>query len=281
MVLARHRPAEPIDLDIGVIYTHERQWMPPLLSSLAASGPGLNMRLLLVDNQSADGAEQWAPLFPHTEILHNVRRLHYSANLNVIARASTAPYVLLLNTDMEFTPHEHCLLKMVQFMRSHPQCGLSGCALYRADGSFAHPARRHQTLKTILARRCGLGRWLSSELRQYLYQDRDPGGQWECQWLSGCFLMARRQALESIGRFDEEFIKYFEDVDVALRMARAGWQVLYNGRTYCHHLEQRASRRFWSRDAWQHLRSYGRWLSKWGFSPDFTPVLVPQHKAAA
>ena len=45
----------PLDLDIGVIYTHERELMPRLLATMAASGDGLRMRLILVDNASADG----------------------------------------------------------------------------------------------------------------------------------------------------------------------------------------------------------------------------------
>ena len=40
------------DLDIGVIYTHERELMPRLLATMSASGEGLRMRLILVDNAS-------------------------------------------------------------------------------------------------------------------------------------------------------------------------------------------------------------------------------------
>jgi hypothetical protein len=61
-------------------------------------------------------------------------------------------------------------------------------------------------------------------------------------------------------------LKYFEDVDMCLRMARAGWQVMFNGQTHCYHHEQRASRRALSRDAWWHGRAYLRWLYKWGLT---------------
>ena len=70
-----------------------------------------------------------------------------------------------------------------------------------------------------------------------------PEETWECDWLSGCFLMVRREAIEEVGRFDEGYRKYFEDVDICLRMARAGWQVMYHGATSCYHLESRSSKR--------------------------------------
>ena len=63
------------DLDIGVVYTGERELMPRLLSTMSASGEGLQMRLVLVDNASPDGVEPWLEYFPQTLVLRNDRRL--------------------------------------------------------------------------------------------------------------------------------------------------------------------------------------------------------------
>ena len=150
----------PFDLDIGVIYTHEQALVGRLLESLAASGDGLLMRLILVDNHSLEGVAAWTGIMPQTLLLQNSRRLSYAANLNRILAASTARYALLLNTDMYFDPPSQCLARMVQFMDSRPDCGLAGCRLYHQDGQDAYPARRFQTVPIILARRCGLGRLL-------------------------------------------------------------------------------------------------------------------------
>jgi len=256
-----------MDVDIGVIYTHEEGLMTPLLSSLGASGDGLTMRCLLVDNGSISGVERWRKVFPETTVFCNERRLGYAENLNRILEAATARYVLLLNTDMAFDPQEQCLAKMVRFMDGHPQCGIAGCRLYHADGSYAWPARRFQTISTIAARRLGLAPLLRGTLAAYLHADRPQTGTLECDWLSGCFLMVRRQAALEVGPFDCRFRKYFEDVDYCLRMARAGWSVLLNGETSCCHLESRASKRLLSYDAWLHAQSYVRWLRKWGYDP--------------
>ena len=71
-------------------------------------------------------------------------------------------------------------------------------------------------------------------LDRYFYRDQ-PGESFDSQWLSGCFLMLRRQAVEEVGAFDESFGKYFEDVDICLRMARAGWRVMHHGATSAAH----------------------------------------------
>jgi GT2 family glycosyltransferase len=269
------------DLDVGVIYTHERAWMGPLLSTLKASIGGLSARLLLVDNASADGVAAWTGVMPETVVLRNALPLSYAANLNRILAASSARYVLLLNTDMFFDPRQQCPSRMVKFMDDHPECGVAGCRLYHPDGSEALAARRFQRLSTILARRLGLGRFLKNTLDRYLYQDRNPGDSFSCDWLSGCFLMVRRAAFEQVGFFDECFGKYFEDVDMCMRMARAGWTVMYHGKTSCYHIEQRASRSLLCRDAWQHLRAYLLWLRKRGRAARAAAEYVPAVAAAA
>ncbi len=271
-----------LDVHIGFIYTHERQYMPPLVKSLAASGQGVAMRLILVDNNSVEGVGEWEGVFDRTVVIRNRRRMGYAANLNEILAATLAKYVLLLNTDMYFDAGEQFVAKMVRFMNDHPDCGVSGCRLYHQDGGFAYPARRFQTLKTLAARRLGLGGMLAETLSSYLYQDRSPDDVFDCDWLSGCLLMIRRQAFEEVGYLDSGFTKYFEDVDFCLRMARAGWRVMYNGGTYGYHYEQRDSQRLFSRDAARHVKSYLRWLTKWGFDPKrHVPAAPPRIRRAA
>jgi GT2 family glycosyltransferase len=211
-------------------------------------------------------------------MLVNTARLGYGANLNRILAATTAPYVLLMNTDMAFDPAEPCLLEMVRFMEANPRCGVSGCRLYRPDGRYAYPARRFQTPRMIAARRLGLGRVFRGSLGDYLYRKRNRFDSFLCDWLSGCFLFVRKAAYEDVGPFDRRFKKYFEDVDFCARMTQAGWEVIFHGGTYCYHHEQRASRRLFSADAWQHVRSYLVWLGKQRrLSPPEKPVILKRN----
>ena len=268
--------SSPADVDIGVIYTHEDHLMDPLLNSLRDSGDQLDMRLILIDNASQRGADRWQSVFSNTLVVRNQNRLGYAANLNRILQNSDAPYILLLNTDMYFNPDMQCITRMVRFMDAHWDCGIAGCGLYHPDEAFAYPARRFQSLKTIAARRLGLSGFWPEELNDYLYRHESPKSIFECEWLSGCFLMVRRLAFEDIGYLDDQFGKYFEDVDFCLRAAMHGWKIMFNGETYAYHLEQRSSHRVFSVDAVRHIRAYARWLRKWGLNPrNHLPVPIP------
>jgi GT2 family glycosyltransferase len=250
------------DLDIGVIYTYEDEFMDPLIHSLRRSGNDLRLRLILIDNASTGGVERWRSMFSNTLVVRNEERLGYAPNLNLILKAASAEFVLLLNTDTYFEPAEQCLSKLVRFQREHPRCALAACRLYHPNGRYAYPARRFQTAKIITARRAGLAPLFRVALDHYVYGDRSRYESFPCDWVSGCLMLVRREAILQIGGFDCRYGKYFEDVDICYRLARNGWQVMFYGGTYAFHHEQRASKPLWSPDAWLHLRAYGRWLAK-------------------
>jgi GT2 family glycosyltransferase len=45
--------------------------------------------------------------------------------------------------------------------------------------------------------------------------------------LSGCFWLARRSAVEQVGRLDERFFFYAEDLDWCKRFHDLGWKILF------------------------------------------------------
>ena len=58
-------------------------------------------------------------------------------------------------------------------------------------------------------------------------------------WVMGAALLLRRDALEEVGLFDEEFFLYSEEVDLQYRLRRAGWEVHYfPGVTVVHYESQ-------------------------------------------
>lgn len=58
----------------------------------------------------------------------------------------------------------------------------------------------------------------------------------ETDWLNGCALLVRAEAWGQVGGFDERFFLYWEDVELSLRMADAGWSLgLEPGTEVVHH----------------------------------------------
>src|SRR5205085_3033216 len=63
--------------------------------------------------------------------------------------------------------------------------------------------------------------WLGErELRLERYES-----ELSCDWTSGSFMIARKEALVSAGAMDERFFIYSEEPDLCLRIKKAGWDV--------------------------------------------------------
>src|SRR5207237_10097764 len=61
------------------------------------------------------------------------------------------------------------------------------------------------------------------------YGEEDPGETAPkiVSYPSGAAFAVRKQAFNDIGGFDESYFMYHEDVDLGLRLSKAGWSVFY------------------------------------------------------
>ncbi len=89
------------------------------------------------------------------------------------------------------------------------------------------------------------------------------------EWLSGAFMVIRREALETAGVMPEGYFMYMEDVEWSLRVRLAGWSLAVLGEPLVHHAESSSSggarwrlptelsARFSARNAWILRRRLG------------------------
>ena len=193
----------------------------------------------LVDNASADGtAETVRAEFPWVRLVALDRNSGFCIANNIALRASTAPYVLLLNPDTEVL--DGSLDHMVELMRERPDVGVAGCRLVLRDGSFDHAAKRSfPSPLSALAHFTGIGRGGNAPgaLAQYRAPDLGEHDTGEVDAVNGAFMLVRRAALEQVGLLDERYWLYAEDLDWCYRFKQAGWRVLYDGRVSVVHVK--------------------------------------------
>ena len=95
--------------------------------------------------------------------------------------------------------------------------------------------------------------WLGErELRLERYDHEFEG-----DWTIGSFMLVRREAFDAVGGFDERFFLYSEEVDLCLRVRRAGWKVVHSPAvTILHHgnSDRPADARLQTQLAWAQLQ---------------------------
>jgi GT2 family glycosyltransferase len=216
------------DLAVIIVSFNSREWLTPCLESLDAQAGDAELEIVVVDNDSTDGsADLVEQEFPHVRVLRRENRgFAYGNNRGLLA--VDAPFVLFLNADAELA--EGTLGELLDHMRARPEIGLVGCRQLTPDGVVYPTIRRFPSATRFLFEALGSEQlpfrapWLGSRELDMAAYDRDVS----CDWVSGSFMLARREAVLSAGLMDERFFLYCEEPDLCLRIKQTGWEVRHS-----------------------------------------------------
>ncbi|MEI4262294.1 glycosyltransferase family 2 protein [Roseovarius sp. D0-M9] len=212
----------------------------PELSLKAASHAltameGLRGAITIVDNAAGDGSGQMiseaiaARGWDRVTLLQSGRNGGFGAGNNLGLRAGlpggAAPdFVYILNSDA--WPHPDTIRILLDTLEAHPEAGMAGSRIVGEDGALHRTAFRFPSVPGEFegAVRTGL---FTRLLRDWVVPIPVPEATAPVDWVAGASLMLRQRMLDEIGLFDETFFLYFEETDLCLRAARAGWSCLY------------------------------------------------------
>ncbi|MDP8214247.1 MAG: glycosyltransferase family 2 protein [Candidatus Euphemobacter frigidus] len=173
--------------------------------------------VILVINGSEDGSAEFVRerFGDFARIIELPENIGYTGGNNAGLRDARGEYIALLNDDTRVDPS--WLEAMVEALRDRPGYGLAACKIlsyYRPEiiDNVGHIFYRDGTFR-------GRGR-LEVDRGQY---DREE----EVLSPSGCAFLIRKEALDEVGFFDEEFFIYGDDAELSLRIRLAGWKVIY------------------------------------------------------
>lgn len=223
------------DLAIIVVSYNSARWIRPCLRSVFAHTGGLRADVIVVDAGSRDGTTDIVAEFPEARVLRCHNRGFAYAN-NRALMTCDARYVLFLNPDTEILQGN--LTDLIRRMDARPGVGLIGVRQVDVEGRLAMTIRRFPNALRALGDALsaehlpGRPRWLGErELDRQVY-DREV----DCDWTSGSFMLARREAIEGAGFLDERFFMYSEETDLCRRISSAGWEVRHvPAMTVLHH----------------------------------------------
>ena len=204
------------------------------IASVEARTTYANYEIVVVDNDSqSEEAQSYFQNFSH-RLLRYAGPFNYSAINNFAVENTEAPWILFLNNDTEVLENEW-LTTMAEHVQ-RPEVGAVGARLLLRDGTIQHAG-------VVLGVR-GMVKHAF-----YGFPAESPG---VCRQLqvtrnysavTGACLMTRREVFQEVGGFDEEHLPViFNDVDLCLKMRRAGYLVVYTPFAKLYH-DQSASRR--------------------------------------
>jgi GT2 family glycosyltransferase len=212
------------------------------------------VEIFIIDNSEAETvpavvAETLAGFT--TRILQGHGNIGFGRGHNLVL-PQVGLFHLILNPDIEMEPT--ALIRSLEFMRGHPECGLLSPLAFWPDGTRQYLCKRYPAAFDLFLRGFapqGVKRLFAKRLARYELRKETAGPVfWDPPIVSGCFMFFRGQTFRVLRGFDPRYMLYFEDFDLSLRSARYA-RTAYVADVEVIHAGGHASRKgFW------HLRQF-------------------------
>ncbi len=224
---------------IIITYNNEREIIPCLRSLPWVRIP---MEVWIADNHSTDTTVSMIDAFKHQHPHYPVHTFKNSLNLGFAYGVNQAlsrvngQYILLLGSDTELIPG--AVQTMIRFLKEHPKVGLVAPQLIDFRGTVLRSCRRFPTYTDLLLELTGLPRLPGLRL---LPRWKNPGFDHQTQRSveqpEATCLMTRSQYVTAIGKLDERFSMFFNDVDWCKRFKDEGFEIIFIPTATVKHLQ--------------------------------------------
>jgi GT2 family glycosyltransferase len=229
---------------IVVNYNAGRE-LPATLDSIAADLEGLRWEAVVIDNASSDGSGDLADgRDPRVTVIRNAVNVGFGRGINQGLAAMTAPLALIVNPDCRVC--RGAIARMRAELSAHDRCAIVGPRILDPDGAEQGSARGDPDMLTgLFGRTSALRRllpWLPISQRNVVDDAPVDGCSRVVDWVSGACMLARRDALQQVGGFDERYFLYWEDADLCRRLRGRGYEIRYAPAATAVHTVGRSSR---------------------------------------
>ncbi|MDT8405701.1 MAG: glycosyltransferase family 2 protein [Methylococcales bacterium] len=240
-----------------VVFQSDPVLLAKTLSSLAASvdaaqaeGVLSDVVLFMIDNAGGMEAQAMRSLlqqhWPYAvELMIAPGNLGFGRGHNQLPASALGDYHLVINPDVNV--QRDALSAALAYLYSAPGVGLLTPLCYRPEGGREYLVKRYPSLWVLLLRGFApawLKRRCQATLADYECRaDAESVAHQQVEIASGCFMLLRCAAWQSVNGFAPDYFMYFEDFDLSLRLRQAGWRIAFVPKVRIQHHGGHAARK--------------------------------------
>lgn len=214
------------DLSIIIVSWNGRELLDECLTALKKSRDSLSKQIILVNNGSDDGTDEFIKEFyPEVELISSPINLGFTRANNLAYKQAIGKYILMLNSDAFVSAN--ALQKTVGFMEKKQDAGVVGARLVNRDGTEQHCVRSFPTPFKLFLSNLNLdGNLPFCDRLDDL--NREHRTIEECDWVVGCYLLTRKHLIDKMGFFlREDYFMYNDDNDLCKRIKKLGYRTYF------------------------------------------------------
>lgn len=216
------------DVSIIIVNWNSADYLRKCVGSVLETTKDISYEIIVIDNASYDGSKEMLEReFPQVLYIQSDKNLGFSKANNLAYEKSSGSALMFLNPDTVVLNSAVSL--MFKHLNSSPEIGAVGAGVLNMDGSLqmhyvqAIPTILNQMLVSETAKK-----WFPKAkmwgIRQLLDYDGTPV---EVEIVMGSCVMVKRDVFEKIGRFDEDYFMYAEDVALCYAVRKFGRRIDY------------------------------------------------------
>ncbi len=219
-------PLDP-DGDVSVVIVAYRtpDRLGECLESIEQHRPRRVGEVIVVDNGAEIDAEPPTNRFSWIRYERNETNVHFRRGVNQGARVASRPYLMLLNPDTRLLDGE-AIAQLAGVLDARPETALAGPRLPGADGRDAPQGERRAGIGYLLLHKLYIqALWPGNPLGRRLAQHRHAPG--PVDTVNGSAFLCRREAFLDVGGLDERATAYWEEQELARKLADRGLGAYY------------------------------------------------------
>ncbi len=205
----------------------------------------IETEIFVVDNHSTDASlEYLQPKFPDVKFVINKTNSGFAKANNQALIHACGKYILFLNPDTIVA--EDSFEKCIAFLEANKKAGAIGVKMIDGTGSYLKESKRGFPSPLVSFYKLSglINVFPKSKIfaRYYLGQLNENENN-EVDVLSGACMMVKKEVIDIIGGFDEQFFMYAEDIDLSFRIQKANYYNYYLAETTIIHFKGESTRR--------------------------------------
>lgn len=223
-----------MDLSIIIVSYNAKDILQRCLESIFQHTQNLNFEVIVVDNASTDGAigvlKEYEKKYSLLKVIYSKENLGFAKANNLGARQAKGKYLLLLNNDTILI--ENAPKLMFNWLEAHHNFAVASCQILDSEKNISSilSAGFFPTLPSVLAWAFFLDDLpvIRTLFKPYHIHAGADLSKADIDWVSGAFMMVRKDVWDRVGGMDESLFMYGEDVDLCYRIKQTGLKVGYN-----------------------------------------------------
>lgn len=193
-----------------------------------------DFEVITVDNSSTDDTlVKLKPFENEITIKKNEKNLGFAGGINTGAKIAKGEYLLFINPDSVFEKGN--INDLVSVFDKFEKVGIVGGKLIEKNGKAEKSAGRFFGLFEILLMSLGLDELFGIRF--------SPNQITRVDFVSGGFMMVKKEVFKKLNGFDENFFMYMEDMDFCVRAKKMGFLTYFTPDAVIEHASHGSSSR--------------------------------------